>query len=418
MSATQTVASATASSLPVQRPTSRRLVSIDVYRGVTVAAMILVTDPGTYAHVYAQLSHSVWNGATLTDMIAPSFLFLVGVGLSFSFASRFRQGATRFDLARHVLLRVAGLILVGLILNGFPDFDLRYLRIPGILQHIAVCLLFGGWFHAFTGRVVPPNLSQPGSFRANWTVLCVVMILFVAADWILMKWVPVPGYGAGHLDPFGNMGGFIDRTLFGTNHLWQWGNYWWDPDGMLTTLPASANLMLGILAGEVLCLSAGRMKAIQMLLGGGVLLLAAGLLLDPIYPINKKIWTPSYTLLSGGFCLLAMGLSHWIFDGARSAKGESIVKTVTLPARIFGTNAILAFVFSTVITTMASRISVPDILGHTELGHTPKIPQACYEIFAQAFSPKNASLAYALLIVLLNLLLLVPFHRKGISIKI
>jgi predicted acyltransferase len=160
MSATQTVAPVTASSLPVQRPVSRRLISIDVYRGVTVAAMILVTDPGTYVHVYAQLSHSVWNGATLTDMIAPSFLFLVGVGLSFSFASRSRHGATRLDLARHVMLRVVGLVVVGLILNGFPDFDLRYLRIPGILQHIAVCLLFGGLLHAFTGQVVPPKLAQ------------------------------------------------------------------------------------------------------------------------------------------------------------------------------------------------------------------------------------------------------------------
>jgi predicted acyltransferase len=228
-----------------------------------------------------------------------------------------------------------------------------------------------------------------------------------------MKWVPVPSYGVGHLDPFGNMGGFIDRALFGTNHLGQWGNYWWDPDGMLTTLPASANLVLGILAGEELSSSAGRRKTVQMLLAGGVLLLAAGLLLNPIYPINKKIWTPSYTLLSGGFCLVAMGLSHWIFDGARSATGESIVKTTTLPARIFGTNAILAFVFSTIITTMASRISIPALAGHAE-----KIPQAIYEIFAQIVSPKNASLAYALLIVLLNLLLLVPFHRKGIAIKI
>jgi predicted acyltransferase len=413
MAATQTVAEAAGMSLSHPKPANGRLLSIDVYRGITIAAMILVTDPGTYSHVYAQFSHSLWNGATLTDMIAPSFLFLVGVATSFSFASRVRRGAARGALARHVMARVASLILLGLFLNGFPDFNLHYLRIPGILQHIAVCLLFGGLLHSFSGRQVAGTGQRPGDFHANWIVIGVAASVFVAADWILMKWVPVPGYGPGHLDPFGNMGGFIDRMLFGTNHLWPWGNFWWDPDGMLTTLPASANLMLGILAGDVLRSSRSRMRALSTLLGGGVLLLVAGLLLDPIYPINKKIWTPSYTLLSGGFCLVAMGLSHWLLDRPTSARAESALKAATLPARIFGANAILAFIFSTIITTMASRITVTAIDGHAA-----KVPQAAYEVFAQGLSPKNASLAYAVVIVLLNLLLLVPFYRKGISLKI
>ena len=417
MPATQVAAPLSASSAPslsgIQKSGGTRLLSIDVYRGVTIAAMILVTDPGTYAYVYPQLSHSVWNGATLTDMIAPSFLFLVGVAMSFSFASRIRRGATRTQLAKHVTLRVAGLIVLGLFLNGFPDFNFHYLRIPGILQHIAVCLLFGGLLHAFAGKVMPGEESQPSGFQARWPWLVATMLLFLAADWILMRWVPVPGYGAGHLDPFGNMGGYIDRTLFGTKHLWQWGNFWWDPDGMLTTLPASVNLMLGIVAGEVLRLSQARVRAFWVLFGGGIVLFVTGLLLDPVYPINKKIWTPSYTLLSGGFCLVALALSHRILDRPFSPRRTSIVRTITAPARIFGANSILAFTFSTVITTMASRIHLPGLDGHSAT-----VPQAAYEVLAQALAPRNASLAYALLIVLLNLLLLLPFHRKGIFLKL
>ena len=389
------------------------MLSIDVYRGLTIAAMVLVTDPGTYAHVYPQLSHAVWNGATLTDMIAPSFLFLVGVAMSFSFASRVRQGKSRLQLAGHVLFRVAALIVLGLFLNGFPDFNLRYLRIPGILQHIAVCLLYGGLLLAFTGKITAGPDGTRSSFRARRVVLVAVMVVFLAADWGLMKWVPVPGYGAGHLDPFGNMSGYVDRSLFGTNHLWQWGDYWWDPDGMLTTLAASVNLMLGILAGEILRSLKGHLRIVGVLLGGGVVLLVAGLLLDPVFPINKKIWTPSFTLLSGGFCLLALGLSHWLLDRPWSERRASLLSAVTAPARIFGANAILAFVISTVITTMASRIKVPAIDGHLQT-----IPQATYEVFAQGLAPRNASLLYALMIVILNLLLLIPFHRKGIFLKL
>jgi len=383
----------------------RRLLSIDVYRGLTVAGMILVTNPANYAHVYPQLLHSLWNGVTLTDMIAPSFLFVVGISLSFSFAGRIRRGSSRIQLASHTLQRCCALMLLGLILNAFPDFSLHYLRIPGILQHIAVCLAIGGLLHCFSGR-----RTNSGGFRANTFVLVTASVALIAADWILMRVVPVPGYGAGHLDPFGNMGGFVDRWLFGTNHLWPWGNFWWDPDGMVSTLTASTNLILGILAGDLLRSSSTRSRKLLAFLVAGALLALAGIALNPIYPINKKIWTPSYTLLADGFCLVALALLHWLLDGERRSQ---FLEKLTLPARIFGSNAILAFGFTTIANSLAPRIFL-SILSRERVN----LPAFAYDTFARFLAPNNASLLYALLFVFLNLLLVWPFSRKGIFLKL
>jgi predicted acyltransferase len=398
-----------AAPISASAPTGR-LLSLDVYRGLTVAGMILVTNPANYSHVYPQLLHAEWNGVTLTDMIAPSFLFLIGVSLTFSFPGRMRRGATRRSLAGHVLFRVVALIVLGLVLNAFPDFNLTYLRIPGILQHIAVCLLIGGLLFCVSGKVVDGPSGAAVDFRPRVSVIVAAIVVLTAADWILMRYVPVPGYGAGHLDPFGNMGGLIDRTLFGTNHLWPWGNYWWDPDGMLSTLTASGNLMLGILAGSLLRSPLAKPRKVLFLAGAGCLLFSAALLMDRVYPINKKIWTPSYMLFSGGFCLVALAAQHGIFD--RAGKQE-LLRRLSTPALIFGANAILAFAFTTILNSLAPKIHLTGADGIAR-----PLPGAAYELFAQMLAPRNASLAYALLFVLLNLLLLAPFHRKGIFLKI
>jgi predicted acyltransferase len=370
-----------------------------------VAGMILVTNPASYDHVYPQLTHAIWNGVTLTDMIAPAFLFVIGVSLAFSFASRIRRGAMRMQLAGHMLWRCVGLIVLGLLLNGFPDFSLHYLRIPGILQHIAVCLAIGGLLHCFTGRA-----SSEGGFRANVSVLAVASLVLIAADWVLMRFVPVPGYGAGQLDPFGNMGGLVDRFLFGTNHLWPWGNYWWDPDGMVTTLTASTNLILGILAGDFLRSSSSRSRKLLVLVAGGVVLALAGVALNPIYPINKKVWTPSYTLLADGFCLLELAVLQWLLDREQHS---AWLEKLCVPARVFGTNAILAFAFTTIANALAPRIFL-----YSSQGQRLSLPAYGYDAFARFLAPNNASLLYALLFVCFNLLLVWPFYRKGIFLKL
>src|SRR5271170_6637068 len=227
---------------------SERLVSLDVYRGLTIAGMILVTDPGTYSAVYWPLLHAPWNGWTPTDMIFPSFLFISGVAMTFSFAARTERGEARRQVAVHLVWRAALLIVIGLVLNGFPLFHLHTLRIPGILQRIALCYLGGGLLYL---------ACNAKTRRTRFSILAGVILAILAGYWAALKLVPVPGFGVGRLDSLGSLPAYIDRAVFGTNHLWAYGltpgyGVTYDPEGLLSTLPAMTNLLMGVLAGELL----------------------------------------------------------------------------------------------------------------------------------------------------------------------
>ena len=294
--------------------TSRRMVSVDVFRGLLVVGMVLVTNAGDWNHVYWPLKHADWNGSTPTDMIFPSFLFLAGVSMTFSFAARLArapslmQDTARTQLARHILWRGMLLILIGLFLNGFPLFDMHNLRIPGVLQRIGLCYLIGGMLYLVTSH--RSNASGECEFRANVPALVAAILSLMVIYWALMRFVPVPGYGVGRLDQAGSLSAYIDRSLMGTNHLWFWGGQMWDPEGLLSTLPATANLLVGILAGVWLRSERTDGRKLIGLAAAGVLLMLTGVALNPILPINKKIWTPSFMLFSGGFSLLAVALLH------------------------------------------------------------------------------------------------------------
>src|SRR5271170_1142794 len=213
---------------------SERLVSLDVYRGLTIAGMILVTDPGTYSAIYWPLRHAEWTGGTPTDMIFPSFLFISGVAMTFSFAARTARGETRGQLAMHLVWRAALLIVIGLVLNGFPLFHLQTLRIPGILQRIALCYLGGGLLYL---------ACVAKTLRSKVSILAGVILAILAGYWATLKLVPVPGFGAGRLDSLGNLPAYLDRAVFGINHLWAYGltpgyGVTYDPEGIVSTLPA------------------------------------------------------------------------------------------------------------------------------------------------------------------------------------
>ncbi len=223
------------------------MVSLDVFRGATIAAMILVNDPGSWSHIYPPLEHAEWNGWTPTDLIFPFFLFIVGVSMTLSFASRIARGLTRSALAIHVVRRSALIFAIGLFLNGFPDFDFSSIRIMGVLQRIALCYLVAGLLYlaAFQRE---PAAERPARVRANIRVTAAVAVALLVGYWALMTFVPVPGYGAGRLGKNDNLGAYIDRTLMG-GHLWA-ESMTWDPEGFLSTLPAIASLLIGLLAGE------------------------------------------------------------------------------------------------------------------------------------------------------------------------
>ena len=387
-----------------------RVVSLDVFRGLAVMGMILVTDPGTYSAVYRPLLHSNWNGWTPTDMIFPSFLFAVGVSITLSFASRTERGEDRAKVARHVMFRSMAIFMIGIFVNGFPDFNLHTIRIPGVLQRIALCYLCGALFYLGISQ------AMEGTGKRQWTRRTAFAAAFAAVllgvYWALLKLVPVPGFGAGRLDSLGNIAAYVDRSVLGTRHLWVWGltpgyGVTFDPEGLLSTLPAIASLMIGVLAGEWLRTEYSANQKALALAAAGLVLALTGWLLDPLLAINKKLWTSTFALFSGGVSLLIFSVVYSVLDLKRWRWWSG-------PALVLGTNAILAFVLSNIITTLTDRILVRQRGGSVQTIH-----QWSYgHCFATWLQPIHASLAYASAIILLNLALMYPLYRRRIFLRV
>ncbi len=377
----------------------QRLLSLDVFRGLCVAGMLLVTDPGTYKAVYPQLLHAQWRGATAADMIFPGFLFAVGVATPLSLGGRLARGVSRGAVWLGVIRRAVLLIVLGLALNAFPAFSLHTLRLPGVLQRIAVCFL------AVATIWIPMNgWSAPARLRG----LLVMAIVLLFGYGALLLHVPVPGFGAGHLDTLRSLPAYVDRAVFTIPHLWPYGTtpgvgVTFDPEGLLSTLGAIVSTLLGVVIGEVLR-SKRRMQArgLGVLAAYGVVLIAAGLMLDPVMPIIKKIWTPSFTLLSSGVVLLVFLGCYWLVDGRGERRGLT-------PLLVFGTNAIASFTVGGVITStlIAWRIS----------------GSGAYEwlygrLFLPWLPPWLGSLAYAIAVVAIDCLLIGVLYRRRIFLRV
>jgi predicted acyltransferase len=388
--------------IPESREAGGRLVSLDVLRGLAVAGMILVTDPGTYSAVYPQLLHAQWNGATATDMIFPTFLFSVGLAITLSFRSRILKGESRGRLARHVVIRSVIMFFVGLALNGFPDYDFHTIRIAGVLQRIALCYLCAGFVYLGVSGARDEVASSRLSWRIGWLVFVIL-----AGYWAVLKFVPVPGFGSNRLDSLGYLGAYIDRAVFGIRHLWPYGTtpgvgVTYDPEGILSTFPAIATTLLGVLAGEFLRRKGSLGRKAGYMAVVGLLMFVAGLLLNPVFPVNKRIWTSTFVLVSGGVSLM-------VFAALLYAVDVKQWKRWTPPLLVFGSNAILAFVLSNIVTTLTDRIHVGPLMFHQWAN------SACFATWLPAV---NASLAYAIAIVLFNMAILWPLYRKSIFVRI
>jgi predicted acyltransferase len=401
----ETIAAPASSSLAAAdtaRPA--RMVSLDVFRGATIAAMILVNDPGSWSHIYPPLEHAEWNGWTPTDLIFPFFLFIVGVSLTLSFASRIARGLARRALVIHVFRRSALIFAIGLFLNGFPGFDLGSIRIMGVLQRIALCYLVAGLLYLATFQREPAAARAP-RVRANLGVTAAVAIALLVGYWALMTFVPVPGYGAGHLGKEDNLGAYVDRTLMG-GHLWS-ESVTWDPEGFLSTLPAIASLLIGILAGEWLRSDQRAGRKAMGLAAAGLVLLAAGQLLHPYFPINKNLWTSSFVLFTGGFAMLALAACYWIVD-------VRAWRAWTSPWLVFGMNAILAYA----LAALVSEISTDFEFLHFHGRETTLHGWIYDKFFVPHFSPVNASLAFGVFFVLAIYALLWPFYRGKVFLRV
>jgi predicted acyltransferase len=383
-------------------PASGRLLSLDVFRGIVIAGMILVTDPGTYEHTWHPLRHAGWNGATPTDMIFPAFLFMVGLAIPFSIGARRELGTTRTKTAVRVARRSITLLLLGLAINAFPDFVWNTLRLPGILQRIAICYAICGFLYLALAERKQRNRAF---------VLAAVSILLLAGYWAMLQWVDIQGIGRGRLDPFGTLPAVIDRALFGVNHLWQWGirtngQITYDPEGLLSTLPALVPTLVGMIVGDRVRLLRGASTGAMFSLGLKLFLIGVGLMIvgwafHPWLPFNKPIFTSTFAALSTGVSLCVFGLLYAGIDGFGLRRGMT-------PALILGTNAILAFVVSSILTTMLDRVQVSGVSLHTYL----------YQHLFSWLPPTPGSHTYALAIVLLNIGLIYPLYRGRIFLRL
>jgi predicted acyltransferase len=381
-----------------------RLVSLDVLRGATIAAMILVNNPGTWDHIYWPLEHAQWNGWTPTDLIFPLFLFMTGVAMTLSFAARLDRRMGRGRLAWHVFTRSVILFAIGLFLNAFPAFSWHTLRIMGVLQRIGICYLAAGLLYLASWRVQTRPGAAPRA-KCDWVLIAGCAVVLLAGYWAAMKLVPVPGYGAGRLDPQGNLGAYLDRKIMG-GHLWSQSGTW-DPEGLFSTLPAIATALLGILAGEWLRSARTGGRKAAGLAAAGAVLLVTGRLLHPFFPINKNLWTSTFVIFTGGIAMLLLAACYWLVD-LKGYRGWAA------PFLVFGRNAIAVYFLSMLLVEIAINYGFTDSNGDF---------QTWYDwfyntVFAPHASPKNASLAFAIFYVLLWLVLMWPLDRKRIYIRI
>ena len=365
-----------------------RLLSLDVFRGATMAAMVIVNNPGDWGNVYAPLLHAEWNGWTPTDLIFPFFLFIVGVSLTLS---RGTMGSwTR------ILRRSAVIFLVGVLLAGIPRFPFATWRIPGVLQRIAVCYLAAATLFRLTrrdGRAVARQALALGAWAAFFTLVY----------WALVSWVAAPGGVAGDLSPNGNLGAFIDRTVFGTSHLWQ--RRPWDPEGIFSTIPAIGTALLGCIAGLCIGSNLSRPRKAAALAGGGIVLVLLGLLWNESFPINKNLWTSSYVAFTAGAALLSLAFCYLVVDVRGWRKWAK-------PFEIFGVNAIALYVFSALLAKLLGYVRFATADGRASLGSF--IYSRFYEPLA---APKNASLLFALTHLAVLFAILYVMYRKRIFLK-
>jgi len=400
-----------ASAVSVTTKMPRRVLSVDMLRGITIALMILVNDPGDWGHVFGQLDHSPWNGWTLTDLVFPTFLFLIGASIVFSMTARERKGDCRKTQAGHIFLRFAKLALLAWALDYFPRMHWT-MRIYGVLMRIALCYLVGA-------------LILLASRKAKVIVPLVVAIL--VGYWVLLRFVPIPGVG--HpvkdfplLDPMWNLTAWVDRGVSGwmlkwlhTGTLYQKTR---DPEGLLSTLPAVGTLLIGALAGlwmqrpEWEQGSAQRYRMRNGMIAFGALLFVAGTVWGRWFPVNKNLWTSSYVLVAAGIAMVVLALLNWLVDG-RTEPWPGWLRVSTWPWFVFGSNAIAAFTVSVVFVKAMIFFKIAD-----EDGDKHSLWALTYEnVFARHGSNEWTSLAFAVSFVVVCFVPIWLLWRKKIFLR-
>lgn len=374
-----------------------RILSLDAFRGFAIAAMLLVNNPGDWGHVYAPLLHAHWNGWTFTDWVFPFFVFISGMAMTISLARRAQTGADKTALLLGTSRRALVIIGIGLLLNLIPSFNFETLRIPGVLQRLGLCTLAAAPIVIWCG--------QRGV--ATWA------LLLMAVYSVLQLGLPVPDaegiVHVGLLEPGKDAGAWLDRLLL-DGHLWK-ASKTWDPEGLLSTLPAVASQLLGVLAGYVLASNQQPAEKTMTWVLAGLASLWLGQVLDGLLmPINKSLWTPSYVFAMAGWALLVFAVFYWLLDAMPQPLARARWARLLHPLVVFGMNALFLFALSGLVAKMLYTVKFAD--GQT-LGRVLYAP-----LRDSGLAPMNASLLHAIAFVLVMYAVAWLLYRKRWFIKV
>ncbi len=370
---------------------TQRLLSLDAFRGFTIAAMLLVNNPGNWSAIYGPLGHATWHGWTFTDWIFPFFIFISGISMTLSLGARAAAGSSRTKLLAQTARRAAIIFAIGLALNLIPAFNLSELRIPGVLQRLALCTLFAApimlWWH--------------------WRGQLVWALGLLALYSLIQLGLPVPDaagvWHQGTLQPGEDAGAWLDRWLL-DGHLWH-SSRTWDPEGLLSTLPAVASQLAGVLAGHWLKTSRDAGEKTIWLMLCGLACLWLGELLDAwLMPINKNLWTPSYAVAMTGWACVVFSVFYWLLDAMPLPLLRARMARWALPLQVFGVNALFLFAFSGLLARM---------LGFIKVGPASLKAWLYAPIEALPIAPVNASLLYAIgFVAAMSLLAWALWHKR------
>lgn len=377
---------------------SPRLVSLDVFRGIAIASMILVNNPGSWDHIYPPLEHAEWHGCTPTDLVFPFFLFIVGVAMPFSLAKYtpenrptpqvytriIRRGLILFALG---LLLTLSTMLLDLLFKGIA-LDFSTIRIMGVLQRIGLAYVIAA--------LAVLKLPQ----RGLWIFAGVVLMAY----WVAMQLIPVPGYGAGNLTAEGNLGGYIDSILLGKKHLYKGGPF--DPEGLFSTLPSVVNVLIGYFTGLWLKKQPVKNQTSINLSIVGLAFLVIGKLWDFVFPINKALWTSSYVVYTGGWALLVLALCYQLIE----VRG---LKRWGFPLEVMGLNAIFLFVGSGLLGRLLMKTPIGN--GTDAISVKTWIYQNWFSGWA---GDLNGSLLFAIANIILWWVILYGMYRRCWFLKI
>jgi predicted acyltransferase len=359
---------------------SNRLISVDVFRGLTIAAMILVNYPGSYSYMYPPLTHSRWHGITPTDFIFPFFIFIVGVSIALSFSKQIGVQKPRKEMVKKILIRALKIYVIGFLLHYLPEFDFHKIDFFGVLQRIAVVYMVCAILFIYTNR------------KTQVSILAGILLFY----WISMSFFPTPENLAGTLEPGLNFAAWFDRLLFSPEMM---GKHGWNSEGVYSTFPAIATGITGMLAGHLIVQQKLSERTVIWLFTAGVLCLLAGSIWDWQFPINKKIWTSSFVLYTSGWASMVLALSLWFIDFL-----DYQHNLVARCGVIFGSNAIAVYVMGDIFETICKYTHIRDFVyvGLSDNGMT--------EV--------NASLVWSLISVSSCFLVAYVLYKKNVFFKL